>query len=95
MLTISVGEEVTVFTAQALWTQWQPLLADNSSVCFDCRDLTEFDSCGAQLFYFIVARYSQEVKTTIVFSHCPDDIRDDLEALNMQGIISDQAQGED
>ena len=83
-----------MFTAQSLWAQWQPLLEAESEICFDCRDLNEFDSCGAQLFYFIVSHYAQKQQCIVRFSQVPDEILEDLASLNMQGIVTDTVPGE-
>lgn len=94
MHTINVGEEVTVFTVQALLSQWQAILDDTSHICLDCSQITEFDSCGAQLFYFVATTWGNDASYVIEFTHIPDDILDDLKTLNLQGIVTDDKTGE-
>lgn len=94
MHTIDVGEEVSVFTVQSLLPQWQEILENTSHVCLDCSQLTEFDSCGAQLFYFIATTWGKDESKEVNFTNVPDDILDDLKILNWQGLVTDDTTGE-
>ncbi len=94
MHTITVGDEVTIYSADSLWTAWQPTLKEQDKVLFDCSGIQEFDSCGAQLFYFIQTKASQDHCCSVKFVDIPDDVRSDLSTLNMLDTLLEQSSEE-